>query len=241
MSVLLYRGISLIDRSTEIVVLGVKNSSNSKTGPMLQTHILHADADPIAAIKNDQDAAICGDCPHRGVGFNNRSCYVNVALGPTRAWRCQESSSITDPARFGARQHIRLGAYGDPAAVPIEFWESLLSRAYGWTGYTHQWHQCDQRLQHYCMASVETEELATAAKAMGWRTYFATAGAKADGHIECPAYKGMQCIDCGACSGTAGRGHSSINIPVHGTAPIRKAFANKKLGGVAAPTAVFVP
>ena len=33
---------------------------------------------------------------------------------------------------------VRLGTYGDPAAVPSYVWESLLSRAKGWTGYRHQ-------------------------------------------------------------------------------------------------------
>jgi len=241
MSALLYRGISLIDRSTEIVVLGIKNSSNRKTGPMLQTHILRADVDPVAAVKDNLDTAICGDCPHRGVGFKGRSCYVNVAHGPLMAWRHQESASVTDPTTFGTGKYIRLGAYGDPAVAPVEFWEELLSGALGWTGYTHQWHQCDQRLRFYCMASVESSEGARAAQAMGWRTYFANDGTKLDDHIECPSYKGVACIDCGACSGTAGRGHSSIYIPVHGTVPILRAFANKGLGGVAAPSAICVP
>lgn len=34
---------------------------------------------------------------------------------------------------------VRLGAYGDPAAVPTRVWAELLRYVKQWTGYTHQW------------------------------------------------------------------------------------------------------
>ena len=46
---------------------------------------------------------------------------------------------------------IRLGSYGDPAAVPIEIWDNLCSVAANYTGYTHQWATCDPNLKNYCM------------------------------------------------------------------------------------------
>ena len=67
---------------------------------------------------------------------------------------------------------IRLGTYGDPAAVPESVWTAMLSRSAGRTGYTHQWK--DSRfawLKTYVMASVDTLEEAAEAQAAGWRTF----------------------------------------------------------------------
>jgi hypothetical protein len=34
---------------------------------------------------------------------------------------------------------VRLGSYGDPAAVPVWVWQAVMKQADGGTGYTHQW------------------------------------------------------------------------------------------------------
>lgn len=34
---------------------------------------------------------------------------------------------------------VRIGSYGDPAAVPTRVWEELVKNARNFTGYTHQW------------------------------------------------------------------------------------------------------
>src|SRR5690606_32328290 len=67
---------------------------------------------------------------------------------------------------------VRLGAYGDPAAVPFDFWHRLLDKAKDWLGYTHQWRTCDQRLKQFCMASVDSRAEYDEAHDAGWRTYF---------------------------------------------------------------------
>lgn len=240
MSVLLYRGMSLLDPSSEIVVLGTKNSSNRKTGPMLQTWILRADIDPVRAVTRGTDTAICGTCPHRGDGHKNRSCYVSVGQGPRQAWLGAKSSALNDPAAYAAGEYVRLGAYGDPAAVPFEFWQTLLSKARGWAGYTHQWHTCDTRFAQYCMASVESEQESRDAHLRGWRTYLAATHDAAN-HTLCPSHKGVQCIDCGYCSGQAGRGSGNIYIIAHGSRAVVNSFINKGLGQVAAPICASVP
>lgn len=237
MSWLLYRGPSRLDMRTPIVVLATDKSSNRKTGDMLQTWILLRDADPVTAVKTNQDHAICGQCPHLGDAFKNRSCYVNVAQGPNAVYRSQKSSALADPREVGRGRLVRLGAYGDPAAVPYEVWQELLSNADGWTGYTHQWRTCDQRLKQFCMASVEDEGLRATAKALGWRTYRTAPvdAAPATSEVLCPASEEADhkvvCADCLYCNGAHKGYRGDVMIPVHGSPAVVKAFSGK----VAAP------
>jgi hypothetical protein len=91
---------------------------------------------------------------------NRRGSYVNVA-----------DNEIT--ALFAGRG-IRLGAYGDPAAVPARIWEAATARAAFWTGYTHQWRICDPIFARWCMASCETKVEREEARALGYRTFRTT-------------------------------------------------------------------
>ncbi len=72
---LLFEGNSLInDEPIVAIATGLQRpSTNRKTGPMIQTWILHRDELPTQAIKSGSDEAICGTCPARG-----RWCYVQV-------------------------------------------------------------------------------------------------------------------------------------------------------------------
>ena len=65
---------------------------------------------------------------------------------------------------------VRLGTYGDPAAVPASIWSDLVAYSDGHTGYTHQW-RTSPGLRGLCMASVDSEEEAIEAWALGWRTF----------------------------------------------------------------------
>ena len=59
---------------------------------------------------------------------------------------------------------VRIGAAGDPAAVPASVWKALVKDAKSFTAYTHQWNRPEfQALRSFCMASTDTlqeEELA---------------------------------------------------------------------------------
>jgi len=66
---------------------------------------------------------------------------------------------------------VRIGSYGDPAAVPTRVWAALVRYAKHWTGYTHFCRTCDPDLKRYCMASVDTPEERAEAQALGWRTF----------------------------------------------------------------------
>jgi hypothetical protein len=223
----LWQGASLID-GAPIVVIAVglaTRSSNRKTGAMLQTYILRSDVAPQAAITSGLDVSICGDCRHRGDGSGKgRTCYVNIGQGPTgvyKAFKRGRYPLADDLADVGTGRNVRLGTYGDPAAVPVHVWRELTSRATGRTGYTHQWRHCPD-LKALCMASVDTPAEAILARSSGWRTFrVAMPSDLARMPIEavCPASaeagRKLTCDQCLACSGASGA-RGSIVIQAHG-------------------------
>jgi len=232
---ILYRGPSMIDGKPIIaIVTGLADSSaNSKTGAMLQTWILREDIAPHEALKTGDDASVCGECPLRPVHRN--ACYVKVYQAPLSIYRAYHrgaygSEPMEDLPALGQGRVVRVGSYGDPAAVPAVIWWRLIRHAKGWTGYTHQ-HGAQggplainvQALRPLVMASVETVPDMHSARGNGWRTFrVAPVGNKEQDASErvCPASKEAgfktDCASCRACSGMAGRGHSSIVIQAHG-------------------------
>lgn len=225
-----YDGPSLID-GAPIIGIAVLESSNVKTGNMVQTYILRADMAPLAAIASGDDASICGDCAHRGdkATARKRTCYVDVAKSVHSvfsAWirGAYPSVAPSDGARIVAGRVVRIGSYGDPAAIPARHWKSLIRRAAGHTGYTHQWRQWFARgLRSIVMASADSASDRDTARAMGWRTFRVRTADEplAAREIMCPAsdeagFK-RQCITCKACDGAArGSVQASVAIVVHG-------------------------
>jgi len=130
---------------------------------------------------------------------------------------------------------IRIGSYGDPAAIPAQHWHALLSRADGHTGYTHQWRKpIASGLRDLVMASADSEHDRDVARAMGWRTFRVRTESEslASREIVCPASPEggdrMQCADCGACNGAGqNAGRASVAIIVHG--PAARAFERIRL------------
>ena len=201
---------------------------------MVQTYILRSDIEPTAAIKLGLDASICGSCRHRGDGTGKgRTCYVNVGQGPLGVYRAFKrgryplwSTQASSLPLIGLDRIVRLGTYGDPAAVPVSIWSSLTAGAKGHTGYTHQW-RTTPGLRGLCMASADNETEAAEAQRLGWRTF--RVGMRIDAYtVEahltakeslCPASteagKKLTCAQCLACGGADGR-RGSIYIPAHG-------------------------
>ena len=222
---ILWEGDSLLDGSP-IVAIAVgtsTRSTNSKTGGMLQTYIIRTDMKPGEAIRAGLDASICGDCVHRGDGHGKaRTCYVQMT-GPSSVWRCYVSGGYpqaTSLEEVGQGREVRLGTYGDPAAVPAYVWEHLIAWSTGHTGYTHQWRE-SSALMHICMASADNEEQAIEAQAMGWRTFRVAADDKQlPGEVLCPASekagRKLTCEQCLACCGAGSKRKGSIVIPIHG-------------------------
>ena len=220
--IVLWDGLSMLDGKTRIVAIAVgirSRSTNRKTGGMLQTYILQTGVDPITAVQSGADSAICGDCPLRGVNGKNRGCYVNLGQGPLAVWRAfragkYPAASDLEIRELGKGRRIRIGTYGDPAAVPACVWYDLLTNAAGHTGYTHQWRGIGQGLRDIVMASADSDGDRAEAWNAGFRT-FRIADAPGIGEIECPSSRGIRCEDCGLCDG-AGQA-KSITIPAHGT------------------------
>lgn len=226
--IILYRGLSCLD-ARPIVVVMTEPRANPKTGPMMQVWILREDTPPNEAARQGLDASVCGACPLRPA--NGGGCYVVLRYGPLSVWKAFRRGSYgthrPEPEHIRAfvdGRPVRLGAYGDPAAVPLWVWESLLDHAGGWAGYTHSWRVADPGLASYCMASVDGTLERYEAEHMGWRT-FRTRLPEEDrqgGEAQCPAAKEagnkLTCAECLYCSGLMGCGTGSVSIQAHGFA-----------------------
>lgn len=247
---ILYDGPSLID-GAPIVAIAITSSSNRKTGNMVQTYILRRDMSPIDASRIGADESVCGHCPQRW--HLGGACYVNLGQAPLGVWRAFHRGAYPRAKRFanawfapdpsGARsiangtpcigkgRMVRLGTYGDPAAVPADVWRDLVSHAIGHTGYTHQMRNASipeaQRVAigALCMVSVDSAQDAQDAHAHGWRSFHVQTAdaARAPWQFTCPASaeagKRKTCADCGACNGTRGADdrRASVAIVVHGS------------------------
>jgi hypothetical protein len=242
--VIVWEGASQLDGAPIVVVMTglATGSGNRKTGDMLQTWILRADADPIAAVKEGLDESICGDCPHRlrfhyhqdgTTGKKRRTCYVNLGQAPLavyRAFRRGRYRRLGDPKvkmpAPGTRA-LRIGSYGDPAAVPVGVWENLVRRIAPTrrTGYTHQWRNADPRFRELCMASADSPADVPVANAAGWRTFLVLPHgiAASPATVQCPSDPArtgptVGCADCGMCAGSGGKYRRNVYIRPHGTA-----------------------
>lgn len=233
-SAVIYRGPSMLDGKPIIVIasgLGAA-SKNSKTGNLVQTWILAANIEPHKAIHTGEDSSVCGSCKHRGyiddTGKNKeRSCYVIEHQAPLSVYRAEQRGNIPEikPSTLDLTGRIvRLGSYGDPAAVPVTVWNELISTAAGHTGYTHQWRGL-QGLGMYgalLMASVDNLLEQKEAVANGWRTFRVRTSLETSAvrEVTCPASKEagqkLTCETCKACNGNYTNRKGNISIFAHG-------------------------
>lgn len=238
----IWEGPSLLD-GAPVVAVAILHSDNVKTGDMVQTFILRADVEPHIAIKTGQDFSVCGDCKHRPI--NGGACYVTVHQAPLSVYRAYRRGNYprANAAQVGdlvQGRMVRLGAYGDPAAVPAQVWEDLTAQAAGRTGYTHQWANEALPASHRAaiarltMASVDNVEEALQAQTRGIRYFRIRAADEALQPREfiCPASDegGMRktCATCGACNGTQRAGQASPVIIVHGAVSKVRAFTAQR-------------
>ena len=237
--VILYEGPSMLTGAPIVAIANriTDASNNEKTGAMVQTFIIASDVEPIAALKNGADSAVCGDCVHRPA--NDGSCYVNVGrsvasvYGAYKRGRYARPGIDYDPAIIPALFRgaiVRLGTYGDPTAAPFQVWRAMTVHAAAVNGYSHQWR--DARFEAFkllCMASADTPSQASEAQALGWRTFRVKGpqALKLTGEVTCPASKeaGQKtvCASCKACGGDSSKARASIVINAHG--PTAKRFA----------------
>jgi len=209
-------------------------TSNPKTGDMIQTWILRSDENPVESSKLGLDKSICGNCPLRR--HHGGACYVNLGQAPLSIYRAYKRGAYPkyDEAKhaelFFSRK-LRLGAYGDPAAVPYEVFKPLVDLSLMHTGYTHQVRHknFDIRYLNICMVSADTPKQAERMQSLGARTFrVAIANDNlAENEIECLSdSKGISCADCGLCNGKSNQ--PNIAITVHGS--LAKNFKSPKRG-----------
>ena len=222
----IFRGPSQLD-GAPIIVVAVWSSKNRKTGDMLQTYILREDIDPLTANKLGEDYSICGDCALRGTPTldptkkqaEDRPCYVVLGQGPMVVFKGLQRGLYPDRTQrherreLGRSRMVRIGTYGDGAAVPEHVWTELLYAAEGHTAYTH-----NRANPVHFMVSADTLPQAQAAWSSGFRTFRLVkdvADIVRSEEILCPSSRGVQCVDCRLCGGSRVQA-KSIAIVVHG-------------------------
>lgn len=217
-----WQGPSRID-GAPIVLLASLDSRNPKTGNCVQTWIVRQDESPPDAKHNGNDHAICGDCPIRS------SCYVATHQAPRAVWHAyRQGVPPLNPQDLEGRV-LRIGSYGDPAAIPPRIWRKMTEYATAHVGYTHQWrNRIGAQLKGLVMASVETPRQAERAQKRGWKTFRILRHDERRKRHEsmCPASQGSTvCLECRRCDGAK----RNVAIPVHGGPQREAAFHRTKV------------
>jgi hypothetical protein len=219
----------------------------------------------VAWLKATGAKSICGDCPHawqynESTGqYGKGTCYVReyqapaAVLGAIARRITGESDSYAVAGvdfpeswipELGRGRDVRLGSYGDPAAVPAAVSIDFVKHAAGRTGYTHFWKSANARarsnalaLSDIVMASADSPVDVESARALGYRAFFVVphgsigegrdviSNARKLGATLCPASKEFEiatgrrtnCQACGICSGATGKGANArdVLIPDH--------------------------
>lgn len=216
---ILYQGKSHIGEGNVVCIATLK-CRNGKTGNMVQVWIVpDGTLSPLEAVQNNANAAACGTCPLQGVNINGKTegrvCYVNLGQAPAAVWKAYQAGKYPVYSRrthehFLKGRSIRIGAYGDPAALPVRLVKYLANVGSGWTGYSHQLFWLEERrasaLASVLMASCHTPAMHKEARRRGWRSFVAIAEGQAapDNAVECPNYtRGVTCQKCQLCQGTS--------------------------------------
>lgn len=226
----LWRGPSAIDGSPiGVVVTHLERAPlNRKIGNMAQAWILPLDTSPIDAVQSGVDAGVCGSCRFRPAAGGG--CYVPLAVTAQRVWWAWRHNGSYTPQRWHPSlegKPVRIGAWGDPLAVPLEVWLDLAFITGAWTAYTHRWRQVVEDREHWqalTMASCDSAEEADEARALGWRTFrarLATDPLRPGERVcpsaeEAPTHGRVTCRDCKLCDGVRGRPVPDVAIIVHG-------------------------
>lgn len=219
---IIYEGPSRLDGAPIVAIAtGLhRDSENTKTGALIQTHIMRADIPPNIAIADGSDRSVCGGCQFASGG----PCYVLAWRGPLTVWKTYQRGGYRAAPKLSAvslGRGLRLGSYGDPAAVPWRVWRGVVAGADQTVGYTHQWRTTPRSMRAIAMASVDNPAEYHEAQAAGWRTFRVRRPEDPilPGEIVCPASKEggkkTTCDNCNLCSGNSVRAPSIVTI-VHG-------------------------
>ncbi len=195
----------------------LRSSLEGKTPSSFERQTPFALEDKTPFAKPNTDYSVCGDCPRRrSLGGD---CYVRLDAAPHSAWKKWVRAGkpgenwsneiqvklLQKEAAYG----LRLGSYGDPAAVPAHVWVDLIDaiQPSKTVGYTHQWRRSiAQLLRGIVMASCDNVADTVDAHHAGWRYFVATTAVEvtsfAGTSVQCLADRSDKtCADCGACNG----------------------------------------
>jgi len=229
----IYNGPSKLDGKPIIgIVTGMKgNSRNPKTGGIAQLWIIRENIHPTEALQTGEDESICGACIHRGTDEDGRSCYVGIYV-VNEVWKAYKRGSYPTLSPREASDllasrdvELRLGAYGDPVAIPVPILRGLCHSVTGWVGYTHQWRNAHRSYRRWLMASTDSIAETDLARSNGWRTFRIRLPGQLPivGEIDCPASPEsghrLQCQTCMICNGCGPNdtpGRVSVSIVAHG-------------------------
>lgn len=238
--VILYKGPSQLD-GNPIMAIATNKTQNEKTGDMVQIWIMRSDISPVEAKYCFKDKSVCGNCPNR----DWKSCYVIPYHGVLPVFKAFHRDRYIYPFEVEfekAKENIlkdkfvRIGAYGDPAAVPMYVWDEVVSLSKNHTGYTHQWEQYPEYAKYF-MASCEGKkgkksgERYKKAKEKGFRTFRVRVREDNElfpNEVACMASKEMgsktNCAKCGLCNGLKNKTNKDVSIMVHGRLDIIRNF-----------------
>jgi hypothetical protein len=191
------------------------NTTNSKTGQMIQNYIL-----PIEWIIEgkilDDDSKICFDCEF-SKNSGDGKCYVRKfqSLGglvsKVRKYHKLgieniKGENISDIVKFCKNRSVRFGAYGEPVLLGENVIKSIVGVTRHWTGYTHQWLKYPWASKYF-MASVSSDGLAKLANEKGFRTFYTGLPSDIKNYVNCPASKESNhktiCEQCLLCKGSS--------------------------------------
>jgi hypothetical protein len=205
----------------KFVAIATMETSNRKTGNMVQIWFLLENVHPVDAVKSGIDAkTICRECPFAA----GNGCYVNLGHAPANIWKAWQRGLYPEiipahyPLAFGGRK-IRFGAYGNPTLLPLSIVKSIAKVSNGWTGYFHDWKVNPLAASYaaYFMASTETADSHKLANELGFRSFHVSPIQPA-GTLECLSEtRGMECSQCKLCAGLSKARQPSIWINPHGT------------------------
>jgi len=206
---------------TPIAAIITLKSSIEKTGNIPQVAIIDAgEIPPHILVEFNEDQSVCGTCPHAG----GQGCYVQTYRAPFQIWKAYRAGKYPPlPLAWRTERKIRLGSYGDPAAIPLDILAALSARsASGVLGYTHAWRTCSPEYSRYCMASVDNPREREQAHKLGYRTFRIMPSTvdykdRLSGEAVCAyASAGVSCRHCGACCGSGKGWQGDIVIKAHG-------------------------
>jgi len=220
----LYSGPSRINKKPIIAIMTF-SSSNIKTGDIPQVWIMAEDMHPHAARLSGDDVRVCGGC----IFGQGRGCYVQgMEIGSVYRSYKNNRYGDWDAVEWWFRRTkpraVRLGAYGDPVAVPLAVWDKVakINPDTKLIGYSQMWGSVKAKgYNRYCMASTKSIAEAQRAVKKGWRSFRVRTPEETEAIFPDEEVCGAQlsdtvtCETCLACTGGKG---NSVSITVHGNA-----------------------